>query len=250
MGNMKWWSLAVIAILIVGGCVVSADASVTLRLRDLNTGATVVVADGSALDANLNADAVTFVGQVGNFYLNVTTASSDHGLTQSVLDLNSIDARYSSLGAGSLQVAAEDTFFLAGDSYPSLNLLGAVGGTLCPGSATFQSWVNTNDLVPDYTEAVLTAPAGSVPVWSGSGFNVVNDTSPVLAFSSLPASKNFTPAGPYALFVQATLNFSGEGTMSFNESQNVNVPEPATMIVWGLLGVIAGAYGVRRRRAG
>ena len=27
------------------------------------------------------------------------------------------------------------------------------------------------------------------------------------------------------------------------------VPEPATMLVWGLLGLVAGVYGVRRRRA-
>jgi hypothetical protein len=48
---------------------------------------------------------------------------------------------------------------------------------------------------------------------------------------------------------QDTLDANGNSTVVMNYF-GAAVPEPATIIVWGLLGVIAGAYGVRRRRAG
>jgi hypothetical protein len=169
--------------------------------------------------------------------------------------LNSLDVK--SQGAGTLRILAEDDSYVYGLPKPVLRLDGTVGGTLVApagSSATFESWVNPWNLVPAYGPPnpaevpvpAIAVPPGSLAVWGGGGVIFAPG-----AFSS-SSSILFPTQGPYSLFAQADLVFAGAGnvrsTVSFNENQNVVIPEPATIIVWSLLGGLAIAFGWRRCR--
>jgi hypothetical protein len=59
-------------------------------------------------------------------------------------------------------------------------------------------------------------------------------------------------AGTYAAFFGPQIGMSGTSGTTFTVTEiGLNtVPEPATIVVWGLLGVIAAGYGAWRRRTG
>jgi hypothetical protein len=117
---------------------------------------------------------------------------------------------------------------------------------------TVQSWANPGNVVPNYGADKFPAgagvviggvPGGSVPVW-GPAF-----TSGLSSFSST-SSAGFTASGPYSLFAEVDITFTGAGTVSFDENQTVGaVPEPSNfaVAVLGAFGLIG--YGLLRRQA-
>src|SRR5215218_4149397 len=112
----KWISGAgVCALLLLAGITPASAGPVTIRLDD-GLGNVVEVADGSAGDINPVAGAVTYMGAVGAFILNVTTGLSapligSSGVAE--IDLNSVDVNTS--GAGTLTIwISDDDFTFAG----------------------------------------------------------------------------------------------------------------------------------------
>jgi hypothetical protein len=101
-------------------------------------------------------------------------------------------------------------------------------------------------------------------VISNDGDESVQETAyAILALNEVNRGKylgNISGASSYLLNVQLPTggweNYSGDGENNELTGEALwgmsaaTVPEPATIIVWGLLGVIAAGYGAWRRRAG
>ena len=182
--------------------------------------------------SNPTIGAITFIGSITNWDINVSTGLSKPVLSASPgaasMDLNSVDH---STGAGTLNIFISDTGFPGGLPYGG-TLSGGVGGTTDSGSLSFGIWKSlSNTLFGTDGPTVLLGPFSPL-AFSGSGS---------------------TPHGPlpalYAMTLGAHLVHSRPGTTSFDLSgHNVSVPEPSSMAFAGLgvLGLVG--YGIRRRR--
>ena len=234
----SFFLVAVFTVLIVGSSVADASPLFRLRVENLATGEGVVITDNGAGDSVPGAGVIQFSGSLGSFSINVTTGISKPNIggvnNYAELDLNSVNVSFS--GAGILRITLEDGGFTLGPDGP-LSVVGLVGGTMTApagSSATFQSWANAGDLVPDLgaDAAVPTAlaPIGATPAGSVAVFSPATSFGPG-AFSD-SGSAEFTKSGSYSLFSQATIVFTGSGLVSFDHNTNV-VPEPASLVLLG-----------------
>jgi hypothetical protein len=257
MRGMGRWLGAALTLGVLYTATAYADAF-RLRLEDVGTGTGVVVTDNGVGDVNPLAGVMTYAGAITNdFLINVTTGLSKPVIggvhNDAELDLNSVNVQVGH--AGTLRITLEDVGYSVGTD-GALSAVGAVGGTLSAAAgsiAAFQSWVNASNLVPDLGlnasfPSVLPPlganPADSGAMWSGEGV-----TFGLGAFSST-ASADFIPSGPYALFTQATINFTGAGMVSFdaNLSTVSTVPEPTSLLLVGsgLAGIGLWGYGKKK----
>src|SRR4051812_33039175 len=134
------------AVLIVAlGQAGRAEAGVLLRLTDTADAVSVTIADNGVGDANPLVGAVTYIGAVGEFGLNVTTGISRPILGGGVLpdmDLNSVEVKFSGTKADTLTIMLTDTGW-----NPTLTptlLTQEVGGTKAGsiGAVTFNSFID------------------------------------------------------------------------------------------------------------
>lgn len=233
-----------------------ADAALRLRIEDLDTGEGIVLTDGATGDANSVTGAVTYVGSVGQFVVNVTTGISKPliGGVNNYAELHLDNVSINTNGAGSLRIVLQDTDFVGGPDGPMSFVSEIVALLTAPtGSTVFaQSYVDpTNaviDLGLDTHPAGALAALGATPPTSLAGFGLSGVTSGPGPFNAANAI-GFAKDGPYSMTVIVVVTFSGSGSVSFDAGLQT-IPEPATISMWafGLLGCAA-VTRLRRRKA-
>ena len=157
---------------------------------------------------NSAPNAVTYVGSVGVWYLNVATGFNGNG----TLDLNSIDAAVT--GPAHLTLTLSDDYSQTANGYNF-----AAGGTIGSGSATFAAEENN-------TPFAILGPYNTV------------------AFSGSTAD-NLTFTGPYNLEIVANIDHPTAGVTSFNASLST-VPLPGAILLLGAGLARLAAYARRR----
>lgn len=252
--NLPWAALAAFAAMLASGQ--TADASLVLRLTDLNSGAQQILIDNAspgavsdgghtatAADFAGTADgAVLYVGDVGSFHFSVTTGVSKPIIGSAINKrLDSVSLVVSG-GVGLLQVELTDTDFAFTRGGGSMILTSSIGGTT-DGIVTAQSFVglSNQEFGTEITPGEQ-GPYGSV--FNGSAQNK--------SFSGFARTMfNLEPEQLFSLTQRVTVqhfhNGGGDETTSFDIMTEVHAPEPTTFALWGIgLGCV-GMRGWRRR---
>ncbi len=186
----------------------SATAVPTLFLSDGVNSVTIV--DQLAGDANVNVGAVTFIGTIGGWTINVTTGTANPpgplgNASHPFVDLSSVNS-FNGVGSSTLTMR-----FTADNLGPfSGTIVNAVGGTLGNTSASF---------------GVTTAPGSTT---------VATQTFTTLGAFSGTTTGAISGPGSSTLTLTAILVATGAGQSSFD--QQVTVPVPDAGMTLALLG--------------
>lgn len=196
-----------------------AQATVTLFLSD-NVGDTVTVSDGSAQDANSAPGAVTFIGALGVWNINVSTGVSSS--PNAYLDLNSIDL---STAAGHLTLILSDTGFNAPNP---TTVFEQIGGTTV-GTVNFSAYLGPNN--------ALFAETSLIQAFTGLG----------PASFSEDFKGPLSTGSPFSLTEVIDIWHTGAGGTSFNGLVTTPLPPSAILLGSGLLGLVG--LGWRRKKS-
>jgi hypothetical protein len=198
--------------------------ALSIKLSDGDT--TVTCADGDQCDQNVLAGAVTYLGSVGSWFLNVTT-----GLTYPViglpgipiLDLNSVNV--SSSNPGTLTIALSQTGY-SGPLDGSFFL--GVGGTTT-GTVSFGAYLEqTNELFG------MSTLLGYLGTYTGPVFSGAISVPSIIISPSL-----------YSMTLVSNITHPSWGWTSFDYEGTL--PEPATIILLGSGLILLGLLGRKRK---
>ncbi len=200
---MKCIRILILAVLVNFLTIGSSWAGPILILSDGISEVSII--DGGIGDSNTFAGAITYMGGIGNWNLNVTTGLSYPLLGSSsypILDLNSVDL--SSAGGGVLTITFSDTGFNI-DNTDITGFYTSIGGTTS-GKVTAVSYINDALLVDlgSFTDRAFSDSIGT----------------------------SVDPDGDFSLKSVVTITHKGAGNTSF-DMEIRPVPEPATMLLLG-----------------
>ncbi|MBI3805613.1 MAG: PEP-CTERM sorting domain-containing protein [Nitrospirae bacterium] len=212
--------LGILGMFMLVSVVATPAHAISLTLSDgVNT---VTCTDGAACDINGSGGAVTFVGSVGNFTFNITTAITYPILgTQDAAELDISSLNVSSSGAGTLTIKAVQGGFTGPVDGGFTSIKTAVGGTTT-GSVSFESYLNSTLLA---STGDLTGPA----------------------FSTTSSATVPFP-GPFSITAQADITHLTAGATSFDLHVSP-VPEPSVLLLMGS-GFIGLSFWGRKRLNG
>ena len=207
------------------GAASTANAALMLMLDDTTAaGIEVTVTDQGDGDYNTTVGAVTYIGTVGAYSVNVSTGFSKPILGSAgvpSMDLSSIDLSGS---GGSLQILLTDTGFTA--LGPAMM---AIGGVSYAGNVTYAAWADESNV--------------EFAMGMGNQLGILGPFSG--AFSG--ATGTMGPAAssaPFSLTQRVSIVHNTAGATSFNAT--LVVPEPGTLVLLGLALVGVAVFAKRR----
>lgn len=207
---------------VIAGFSSSVHAVPMLELYDFDTGISLTIADGSALDAFSQDGVIGYVGSIAGttWSINLVGGLSDGTAGDPHLHLNVMT---SSSGAGTLGVS----FLVDGLGPTSANVISAVGGVGAPGGdLSFLTAASTTNATDFSADEFLIFQGAYVGAFSGTNSTAV----------SLD--------GPYSLLLTGYIEHTGAGTSSFD--QDVSVPDGGTTVLLIGLGLVGMGLVARR----
>ncbi len=216
-----------IALATMLACSATVANAAAIRLDDSSTASIdVSVNDGEAGDWNTLTGAITYIGSIGSWLLNVTT-----GITKPILGTDEypvlhLDSVNVSGGGGTLDIWFSENNFVGSAGYIAA-LVSSLGG-LAGGTVTVTTYLDaSNTLFGTGTLLDTLAISGG----AGAAGDIANVA---------------LPGGNYSLTVHATITHDRWAATSFNTE--LKVPEPGTLSLLGAVLVAAGFVGSRRRQ--
>jgi hypothetical protein len=195
----KWIGMLVL----LGGMAlisVPANAAAILTLND-GINPSVSVTDGSALDLNPSLGAVTYLGTIGSWLINVSTGISKPILGNEftpTMDLSTVN-----LGIGVMTISLSDTGFQNASNLP-VSYAMSIGGT-SGGNVDYSAYIGSTSV------GNLAFGSGS---FSGDTIGIADPTNPYAVLQTVVIRHNVFAATSFDAVVQP-------------------LPEPGTMILLG-----------------